>query len=237
MSNTILPEYCQIHVDLTQGRDWLTIYSKSGRDSTQDRVGCHSLIRQCLQLDCAASRKIKQRCILEAEFLVYSQEDEQIAGFHTIKNHVQRAGKYIGTTAKSLAASFGQHIMLKFFDCILLDDICTPVSSYNARRHQLETVVKRIPNRAELVTRKVIDFSAPGARELFFETFAEGMGLKWEGFVMKPCEGNYVGWGQGRGNYWIKLKKDYIGGLGDSGDFAIVGGRVGGKRGVERGST
>ncbi|EPS39832.1 hypothetical protein H072_6425 [Dactylellina haptotyla CBS 200.50] len=229
-------EYCQIHIDLTKGKDWLKIFSKSGRDSTQDRIGCHSIIRECLQLDSPQKRVVRQRCILEAELLVYSEKEDCIASFHTIRNHVMRAGTYIGTTLSSAYKHQStEHIMLKFFDCILLDDICPPINSYNARRYHLDTLVKRIPNRAELVTRKVIDFSLPNARELFFETFAEGIAMKWEGFVMKPCEGRYVGWGVDKGNCWIKLKKDYIPGFGDSADFAIIGGRCGGARGIERG--
>lgn len=36
-----IPEYCQIHINLTKGKDWIKIFSKSGRDSTHDRVGIH----------------------------------------------------------------------------------------------------------------------------------------------------------------------------------------------------
>ncbi|KAK6339305.1 hypothetical protein TWF718_008726 [Orbilia javanica] len=230
-------EYCQIHIDLTKDKDsWLKIYSKSGRDSTQDRTGCHEIIRKCLHLDDPAKRKIKQRCILEAEFLVYSNTEDKIASFHSIRNHVMRSGTYVGTSLSTVHKHQSmEHIMLKFFDCILLDDICTPANTYAARRHHLESLVDRIENKAELVTRKVIDFSRPDARDAFFETFAQGIGLKWEGLVMKPVEGRYVGWGPGTGNYWVKLKRDYIPGFGDSADFVVVGGRCGGKRGVERG--
>lgn len=34
-------EYCQIHIDLSKGRDCIQIFSKSGRDSTQDRRALH----------------------------------------------------------------------------------------------------------------------------------------------------------------------------------------------------
>ncbi|KAF3201342.1 hypothetical protein TWF679_011402 [Orbilia oligospora] len=230
-------EYCQIHIDLTRDKDdWLKIYSKSGRDSTQDRISCHEIIRKCLHLDDSTKRKIKQRCILEAEFLVYSDTEDKIASFHSIRNHVMRSGTYVGTSLSVVHKHQStEHIMLKFFDCILLDDICTPANTYSARRYHLESLIHRIENKAELVTRKLIDFSRPDARDTFFETFAEGIGLKWEGFVMKPVEGRYVGWGVGTGNYWVKLKRDYIPGFGDSADFVVVGGRCGGKRGVERG--
>src|SRR5690606_988358 len=43
-------EYCQIHVDVTRGRDWIRIFSKSGRDSTKDRAAAHEYV--CTILFC-----------------------------------------------------------------------------------------------------------------------------------------------------------------------------------------
>ena len=34
-------EYCQIHVDLSKGRNCLQIFSKSGKDSTEDKLPLH----------------------------------------------------------------------------------------------------------------------------------------------------------------------------------------------------
>jgi DNA ligase-4 len=34
-------EYCQVHVDLSKGRNCIQIFSKSGKDSTKDRHGLH----------------------------------------------------------------------------------------------------------------------------------------------------------------------------------------------------
>lgn len=34
-------EYCQIHIDLSKGRDCIQIFSKSRKDSTADRCGLH----------------------------------------------------------------------------------------------------------------------------------------------------------------------------------------------------
>ncbi|KAK3684920.1 hypothetical protein B0T22DRAFT_203095 [Podospora appendiculata] len=33
--------YCQIHIDLSKGHDCIQIFSKSGKDSTQDRAALH----------------------------------------------------------------------------------------------------------------------------------------------------------------------------------------------------
>ena len=34
-------EYCQIHIDLSKGRNCIQIFSKSGKDSTDDRIALH----------------------------------------------------------------------------------------------------------------------------------------------------------------------------------------------------
>jgi DNA ligase 4 len=39
-------EYCQIHIDLSKDNDPIRIFSKSGRDSTDDRIGLHGAQRQ-----------------------------------------------------------------------------------------------------------------------------------------------------------------------------------------------
>lgn len=38
-------EYCQIHIDISKKNDgWLKIFSKSGRDSTYDRMRVHEYV-------------------------------------------------------------------------------------------------------------------------------------------------------------------------------------------------
>lgn len=37
-------EYCQIHIDLSKGRDCIQIFSKSGKDSTRDRMALHEYV-------------------------------------------------------------------------------------------------------------------------------------------------------------------------------------------------
>lgn len=34
-------EYCQVHIDLSKGKDCIQIFSKSGKDSTEDREALH----------------------------------------------------------------------------------------------------------------------------------------------------------------------------------------------------
>lgn len=67
-------ERAQIHVEVRPGRTTITIFSKSGRDSTLDRMAVHDVIYQALGLtkngDTSQS-KIRQNVILDAEMVAF----------------------------------------------------------------------------------------------------------------------------------------------------------------------
>jgi len=93
-------EYCQIHIDLSKGEECIQIYSKSGKDSTQDRKGVHQAIKDGLRIgrpDC----RFSEQCILEGELLVYSDRTKDILEFHKIRKHVSRSGSFPGTALDS----------------------------------------------------------------------------------------------------------------------------------------
>ena len=92
-------EYCQIHIDLNKARDCIKIFSKSGKDSTRDRIGLHRALRDSLQLE-TADCKIKKQCILEGELLIWNDDEERIEPFHKIRKHVQRSGRFLGTASR-----------------------------------------------------------------------------------------------------------------------------------------
>jgi DNA ligase 4 len=57
-------EYCQVHVQRSSGgEDRVTIFSKSGRNSTVDRKLLLPTIRTCLDLNIADCR-IQRQCVL-----------------------------------------------------------------------------------------------------------------------------------------------------------------------------
>ncbi|ETS03002.1 hypothetical protein M419DRAFT_97984 [Trichoderma reesei RUT C-30] len=65
-------EYCQIHVDVSKGRRGIQIFSKSGKDSTEDRAGLIGAIMKSLAIGNARCH-VKTECILEGELVVYSE--------------------------------------------------------------------------------------------------------------------------------------------------------------------
>ncbi|KAH7124509.1 hypothetical protein EDB81DRAFT_911299 [Dactylonectria macrodidyma] len=214
-------EYYQIHIGLNKSGASIKIFSKSGRDSTSDRIGIHQALRDSLELN-AAGCKIKKRCILEGELLVWNDHNGRIEPFHKIRRHVKRSGRLLGAARDSPVES-SEHLMIMFYDILLLDDIVCGLETHDERRRRLQSLVRRIPGRADIGSREVIEFSSFNAAERLSETFARAITQRWEGFVLKGCDDLYFSFNGSRP--FIKLKKDYIPGLGDTADFAIIGGR------------
>lgn len=118
--------------------------------------------------------------------------------------------------------------MIMFFDILLLDnDVCL-AKPHRERRLLLQKVVKIIPGRAELAYQEVLDFNRVDSYHRLEKSFEKAITKRWEGFVLKASDEPYfpiyctgVDHMFGR---WIKLKKDYIPGLGDTLDLALIGG-------------
>ncbi|KAK2763166.1 hypothetical protein FQN54_009802 [Arachnomyces sp. PD_36] len=218
-------EYCQIHIDLDRGRSCIQIFSKSGKESTSDKAGVHEAIKQSLRIgqkDC----KFSNRCILEGELLVWSDRHKSIQEFHKLRKHVSRAGKFIGIENDSPAHDH-ENLMIMFFDILLIDDNRCLVKPYNERRNLLKRTVRTLAGQAEIAEREHIDFASLDAHDRLTNAFSRAITKRWEGFVLKGLDEPYFTiqeFSSYRGR-WIKLKKDYIPGLGDPADFAIIGAR------------
>ena len=112
--------------------------------------------------------------------------------------------------------------MIMFYDVLLFDDIACISESLSTRRLRLRSLVQCIPGQADLGNYEMIDFSFPDAYDKLSRAFARAITQRWEGLVLKAYDGPYFSLNGSQSH--IKLKKDYIPGLGDTADFAIVGG-------------
>ena len=218
-------EYCQIHVNAKSPGCEIQIFSKSGKDSTIDRGGVLDAIKQSLRIgrpDC----QIAEKCILEGEILVWSDKDQKTLDFHKVRKHVSRSGVFLGTALDSQAHPW-EHLMMVFFDAMLIDNDNLLDQPYTHRRKRLTQLVNPIQGRAIIVEHETIDFSHPEAQTQLLQALATGFAKRWEGFVLKPCNDPYINFQEvTKGDFpscWIKLKKDYIKGLGDTVDLVIVG--------------
>lgn len=117
--------------------------------------------------------------------------------------------------------------MIFYYDLLLLDDDPVLNKSHWRRRHQLERLVTPIKGRAKLATREEYHFKSLNGPKQLQAALAHAFVHHWEGLVLKPSHEPYfpaVGNRTGKfASCWIKLKKDYIAGLGDTADFAIIG--------------
>jgi ATP-dependent DNA ligase len=214
-------EYCQIHVCLKGSSPQIQIFSKSGRDSTADRANVYGAIVAGLAIG-TSQCNFQSTCIMEGELLVWNDSRKQIEPFHKIRKHVRRAGRRLGC-ARDSPVQEGEHLMVVLYDLLLLDDNICVREPHDRRRQRLRLIVRCIPGRLDIGTRTKIDLGSRGAahrlRRLFAATIARG----GEGLVLKGCADPYLCLDDS--SRQIKLKKDYIAGLGDTVDFVVVGGR------------
>lgn len=218
-------EYCQIHVDLSKGSNCIQIFSKSGKDSTQDKKKMHSAIKSSLGLGTPAC-KIKHCCILEGEVVVYSDRDQRILSFDKLRKHISRSGRFIGTKEDSQAHDW-EHLMIVYYDVLRVDDESLLNVRHSARFARLSKLVQCQTGRAALVQRQIVNFSSRVAAEDLKAAFASSIVKRQEGLVLKPDE-PYFSFGRSKRRYascCVKLKKGYIKGMGEVGDLAAVSGR------------
>ncbi|KAK5936458.1 hypothetical protein PMZ80_011302 [Knufia obscura] len=217
-------EYCQVHVWKQGGKKKpeVKLFSKSGRDSTHDRSTIVPTVRQCLGLDTARCT-LQIHCILVAELVVWNDNADDIMPFYKIRRYVTREGRRLGC-AEDSPPDPGEHLMVVFHDILLWDERKCIDEIYSQRRRYLHELVQPIVGRAAIGEQIVMNFSASDSERRLARQMAFALAQNWEGLVLKACQGPYVGVGGAMARH-VKLKKDYIPGLGDSADFAVVGGQ------------
>ena len=114
--------------------------------------------------------------------------------------------------------------MIVLYDVLLIDKQSVLQKPHIYRRKMLEELVSVVSGRVELAAHKEIDFSLPKGAEKLKNALAYGFSKRWEGFVLKPSNEPYLSFADWTSlTTWIKLKKDYIPGLGDTADIAVIG--------------
>ena len=113
--------------------------------------------------------------------------------------------------------------MIIFYDILLLDNVIYALEANENGRWWLRALVLYMPGRADIGSREIINFSSTNAKRRLSEAFTRVVTQRWEGFILKCYDSPYFSLSNQRP--FIKLKKDYIPGLGDTADFVIIGGR------------
>ncbi|GHJ90147.1 hypothetical protein NliqN6_6549 [Naganishia liquefaciens] len=230
-------ERMQIHVWLQNGKPVIKIYSKSKRDSTEDRKDTHDIILGSLGLPLVSQKHIPAHhkllsnrlqatphqqgtitsVILEAEMLPYNELDREGGRGPGIEEfwHLTSLGARGGSHRDA-----SRHFFLSYFDILHINGDTLLTESYEARRVRLESVVREIPGFCQLAERTRIDV-AQGVRRAMAQLSAAFDRSNFrieEGLVLKAAESRY----NDPQLRWVKLKRDFIPGVGDCVDLAIL---------------
>jgi DNA ligase 4 len=122
--------------------------------------------------------------------LVWSDSRRRLEPFHKNRKHVTRSGQFLGTLHDS-PADPDEHLMIMFYDILLLDDIACIKEKLEQRRQRLCSLVKCIRGRVGIGSREIIDFSSRQAPTLLQEVFTQATTRRWEGLVLKGCDDPY----------------------------------------------
>jgi DNA ligase-4 len=221
-------EYCEIHVDLNNADRDIRIFSKNGKDATADREPLQDNIRNALRIG-RADCMVKKKCIVLGEMVLYSDKEKKIMPFSKIRKHISRSGSFMGTLQDSLPHEW-EHLMIVFFDVLVLDDEPVLRHCLQDRRKILRDLVQVIPGRSMRSEWTLLDFKTGDGIIDLKQTFARSIATRKEGLVLKPLHAPYFPMiseqGYRQAGYFIKMKKDYLADMGgerDLGDFAVIG--------------
>ncbi|KAI0664436.1 hypothetical protein C8Q70DRAFT_947961 [Cubamyces menziesii] len=237
-------ERAQIHVWFDEdGSPRIRIFSKSGRDSTLDRAGIHSVIYDALGLTGATDEQhttepsFGRSIVVEAEMVAYSEVLGRIDEFWRIRSLI--ASTAVGVRHRNLPAlsstqqealgtqcslvsnasdGGNRRLALVFFDVLLLDGVSLLSLSYAERRAILEQVISLKPGYAMVAERTCIDMKNSDGEDTLRRTFARVIADHQEGVVIKADGAMYAE----RRWPWVKLKQDYIPGHGDTVDLVLL---------------
>ncbi|KAJ4293417.1 hypothetical protein N0V90_008700 [Kalmusia sp. IMI 367209] len=209
-------EYCEIHVDLENITNEIKIFSKNGKDATLDRQDLRDTIRSALRIgqsDCIFQRN----CVVLAEMVLHSDKEQKILPFSKIRKHIKRSGSFFGTLHDSPPHEW-EHLMLVFFDLLVLDDEAVMRKCLQERRRVLRDLIRTVPGRSLRSEWTLLDFRYDHGVTDLKQAFARSLADRQEGLILKPLNTPYfplsADMGSRQPGYFIKLKKDYLSDMG-----------------------
>lgn len=114
------------------------------------------------------------------------------------------------------------HLALVYFDVLLLDSVSLLSTPYAQRREILESIVRPIAGQSMFSDRVSINLHSQSEAQILSSlerVFQNVVDNCQEGIVLKADEASY----HDLRFQWVKLKKDYIPGYGDTLDLVVVG--------------
>ena len=198
-------ERAQIHV-MEDGT--VKIYSRNSEDNTGKYPDIIAMFPGVLQ-DGVKS------IVMDAEAVAYDPEQNKILPFQVLSTRARKS-----VTVDNVKV----HVCVYAFDCLYLNGEALLKKSLTERRDALYKSVKQTVGKMELATAKTSN-DVEELSKFLDDSVEHGT----EGLIVKTLDDSYEP--SKRSSHWLKLKKDYLEGCGDTFDVVPIGAWFGkGKR-------
>merc|ERR1712217_860385 len=202
-------ERAQIHI---LDRNTIKVYSRNSENMTEKYPDVIQVVKDILTDEC-------QSGIIDSEVVAWDVENKRILPFQVLST---RGRKNI--TVEDIKVQ----VCIMPFDCMLKNGTPIVKKDLETRRAALKTLVKETPGKLTFAIGRDFDELIEEDIQAFLD---ESIAGSCEGLMLKTLNDNAAYLPSKRSLNWLKLKKDYIEGVGDSIDVVPIGGFYGkGKR-------
>jgi len=161
--------------------------------------------------------------VMDAEVVAYNRETKQFVPFQILSTRAKK------TTQEERQQEAKVKIIVQAFDLMYLNGSSLLNNTLSQRRDLLHKHFKPIDGKFQFAT--YLDHTEDGDTEVLEEFLETAVKSQCEGLMVKTLDAHAAYEPSRRSLNWLKLKKDYLEGLGDSVDLVPLGGYYGrGKR-------
>lgn len=202
-------ERAQIHV---VSKDKILVYSRNSENMTEKYPDVIKVIKESLADDV-------ESCIIDSELVAYDQVSGRILPFQILST---RGRKNIDIDLIKV------NVCVYPFDCMLLNGKPLVTQTLETRRAALWKILREIEGKVKFAVYRNFDDLKEEEVQAFLD---ESIAASCEGLMLKTLTDNATYTPSKRSLNWLKLKKDYLDGVGDSIDVVPIGAYYGkGKR-------
>jgi len=202
-------ERAQIHI---VDRNTIKVYSRNSENMTEKYPDVIQVIKDALADTC-------QSGIIDSEVVAWDVTNHRILPFQILSTRGRKNIK---------VEDIKVQVCIMPFDCMLCNGETVVKKDLQTRRAMLKTMLKETPGKVTYAVGKDFDELNEEEIQAFLD---ESIAGSCEGLMLKTLNDNAAYMPSKRSLNWLKLKKDYIDGVGDSLDVVPIGAFFGkGKR-------